>query len=62
MNTNTHRFQGELATRALQQFELLQAISHPSSGRPFLDCVAADKLVMQKLLEDAFRSHPVKLS
>ena len=59
MNANIRRFQGELAIRALRRLEPLQDSTQPSSDPQLWDCVAADRVVLEKLLQDVFRSRPV---
>lgn len=63
MNTHTRRFQGELAIRALKEMEPMRDdLTQPSSDPQWRNCVAADRMAMEKLFQDVFRSHPLALT
>ena len=58
MNTYIRRFQGELAIRALQQLKPMRTQTQLSSNPQLPVSAAADRVAMEKLFQDVFRSHP----
>lgn len=53
-------FQRELADSALKELEPLRTTAQPSSDRDLSDRIAdADRLVIQRLFQDVFRTRPV---
>ena len=59
MNANFRRFQGELAIRALQELGPLRDLTQSSLAPQLWNRVAADRVTMEKLFQDLFRSPPI---
>ncbi len=60
MTANIASFRSELTDSAAKDLEPLWAAAQRSADRESLDSIAdADKLVMQRLFQDVFRSCPV---